>query len=169
MVGHIVGFEQETLHDYWRALRQLILYDPDLLNAMYVTPHRWTGFYKESEARDVIEPDQSRWDYRHQILGTRHLRQTQIFALVKLTEAIMHLRPRALRRLLFYADREQRRAYRWCFRHASPVWLAEIRDFLHNRSPRAAPRSLADLAGAHFSEEAPLAPAAAGRTPFHRP
>jgi anaerobic magnesium-protoporphyrin IX monomethyl ester cyclase len=62
MVGHIVGFEQETLHDYWRALRQLILYDPDLLNAMYVTPHRWTGFYEESEAREVIEPDQSRWD-----------------------------------------------------------------------------------------------------------
>ena len=57
MVGHIVGFEQETFRDYWRALKQLILYDPDLLNAMYVTPHRWTGFYKESMERQLIEPD----------------------------------------------------------------------------------------------------------------
>jgi anaerobic magnesium-protoporphyrin IX monomethyl ester cyclase len=32
MVGHIVGFEEETAGDYWRALRQLLLYDPDLLN-----------------------------------------------------------------------------------------------------------------------------------------
>ena len=169
MVGHIVGFEQETWRDYWRALRQLVLYDPDLLNAMYVTPHRWTGFYKESETRAVIEPDQSRWDYRHQILGTRHLGQLRIFALVKLMEAILHLRPRALRRLLFYADPDQRRAYRWCFRHSSPVWLAEIRDFFHGRRLRRAPRALADFAGTSFSEEAPLAPSAAARTPFHRP
>ena len=98
MVGHIVGFEQETWRDYWRALRQLHLYDPDLLNAMYVTPHRWTGFYKENELREVIDADQSRWDYRHQILATRHLRPWQIFTLVKLTEAVVHLRPRALRR-----------------------------------------------------------------------
>ena len=98
MVGHIVGFEQETFRDYWRALKQLILYDPDLLNAMYVTPHRWTGFYRDNGAPSSSKPDQARWDYRHQILGTRHLRPWQIFALVKLMEVIMHLRPRALRR-----------------------------------------------------------------------
>lgn len=28
MVGHIVGFEQETWRDYWRSLRQLLVYDP---------------------------------------------------------------------------------------------------------------------------------------------
>jgi hypothetical protein len=71
--------------------------------------------------------------------------------------------------MMFYADPDQRRAYRWCFRHSSPVWLAEIRDFFHGRRLRRSPRALADFAGTSFSEEAPLAPPAAARTPFHRP
>src|SRR5690606_38733659 len=38
MLGHIVGFEEERLSDYIQALKQISLYDPDLLNAMYLTP-----------------------------------------------------------------------------------------------------------------------------------
>ncbi len=38
MAGHIVGFEEERVRHYWNSLRQLLYYDPDLLNAMYVTP-----------------------------------------------------------------------------------------------------------------------------------
>jgi anaerobic magnesium-protoporphyrin IX monomethyl ester cyclase len=71
MVGHVVGFEQERFRDYWNALRQLLLYDPDLLNAMYVTPHRWTPFYRENVDRAIVQEDRSKWDYRHQVLGTR--------------------------------------------------------------------------------------------------
>jgi anaerobic magnesium-protoporphyrin IX monomethyl ester cyclase len=163
MVGHIVGFEQETFRDYWRALKQLIVYDPDLLNAMYVTPHRWTGFYRDSIERQLIEPDQARWDYRHQILGTRHLAPAQIFALVKLTEAIIHLRPRALRRLMAYAHRDQRRAFRWCLRHSSRVWLEEIRDFFRGRRAVAANATLGTFAGPHIAQETPLVPAPARR------
>jgi anaerobic magnesium-protoporphyrin IX monomethyl ester cyclase len=160
MVGHIVGFEQETFRDYWRALKQLILYDPDLLNAMYVTPHRWTGFYKENMQRQLIEPDQARWDYRHQILGTRHLRPRQIFALVKLMEAIIHLRPRALRRIMLYANHDQRRAFRWCLRHSSRVWFEEIREFFQGGRHEATNTTLGTFAGDHFSQETPLVPAA---------
>ena len=163
MVGHIVGFEQETFRDYWRALKQLILYDPDLLNAMYVTPHRWTGFYRENMQRQLIEPDQARWDYRHQILGTRHLRPWQIFTLVKLTEAIIHMRPRALRRMMLYANRDQRRAFRWCLSHSSRVWFEEIREFLRGGRLDAANTNLGNFAGDHFSQETPLVPAAAVR------
>ena len=163
MVGHIVGFEQETFRDYWRALKQLVLYDPDLLNAMYVTPHRWTGFYKENMQRQLIEPDQARWDYRHQILGTRHLTPAQIFALVKLTEAIIHLRPRALGRILLYANRDQRRAFRWCLLHSSRVWFEEIREFLRGGRLDGANATLGNFAGDHFSQETPLVPAAAAR------
>ena len=165
MVGHIVGFEQETFRDYWRALKQLLLYDPDLLNAMYVTPHRWTGFYKESMERQLIEPDQARWDYRHQILGTRHLRPWQIFTLVKLTEAIVHLRPRALGRLMRYADRDQRRAFAWCLQHSSRVWFEEIREFFRGGRLDVANATLGGFAGDHFSREAPLVRSAAERVP----
>jgi anaerobic magnesium-protoporphyrin IX monomethyl ester cyclase len=167
MVGHIVGFEEETAGDYWRALRQLLLYDPDLLNAMYVTPHRWTAFYRDSIGREVIEADQSRWDYRHQILGTRHLRPWQTATLVKLTEAAVHLRPRALWRLMSHPDREIRRAFRWCVAHSSLVWLAEIAEIVKGRSQPGRGRSLGELAGAHLADEAPLVPASDARTPFY--
>ena len=70
MVGHVVGFEQERFRDYWNALRQLLHYDPDLINAMYVTPHRWTPFYRENLDRPVVQEDRSKWDYRHQVLGS---------------------------------------------------------------------------------------------------
>ena len=136
MVGHIVGFEEERFQTYWHALRQLLYYDPDLLNAMYVTPHRWTSFYRDNQDRPVVEPDQSKWDYRHQVLGTRYLRPWQIFFMVKATEALIQLRPRSLSRLLFYRDKSQRRALRWCCRYASRVWFAEIYEFLFRNGAR---------------------------------
>ena len=131
MVGHIVGFEEERSSSHWNALKQLLAYDPDLLNAMYVTPHRWTAVHTENDrTRGVIQADQAKWDYRHQVLTTRHLRPWQVFAWVKLLELILHLRPRALRRLLWHPDRELRRSLRWCFRRSARVWLDEVHDFL---------------------------------------
>jgi anaerobic magnesium-protoporphyrin IX monomethyl ester cyclase len=123
---------------------------------MYVTPHRWTSFYGASERRTVIEADQAKWDYRHQVLGTRYLRSWQIFFMVKATELAFQLRPRALWRLLFYRDAAQRRAYSWCVRNAGFVWLAEILEFLFRSTRLKQQLSLRDFAGAH-SHEAPLA------------
>lgn len=155
MAGHIAGFEEESWRDYWRALRQLLVYDPDLVNAMYVTPHRWTDFYDESRDRTLIEPDQSKWDYRHQLLATPRLRPWQVFALVKLIEAATHLRPRALLRALLYADAERRAAYRWCMRRAGLVWLLEVREFLKRRQTDE--QSLAAACGAPLAEQCGMA------------
>jgi anaerobic magnesium-protoporphyrin IX monomethyl ester cyclase len=168
MVGHIVGFEEERLKDYWNALRQLLVYDPDLLNAMYVTPHRWTGFYNESRDRDVVEGDQSKWDYRHQVLGTRYLKPWHIFLLVKATELAVQLRPRALWRVLFYPDAAQRRAYRWCFRNAGRVWRREVYEFFFKSTRIANRQSLANYAGEPIMTEAALVPLENGRSPYHR-
>ena len=148
MAGHIAGFAEERWRDHWNALRQLLLYDPDLLNAMYVTPHRWTEFYRRSQDRELIELDQSKWDYRHQLLGTRYLRPWQLFASVKLTELIMHLRPRVLLRALFYSGQHRRRAYRWCMLRASRVWRHELMEFLQRRGRQPQRQSL----GAHWGE-----------------
>ena len=157
MVGHVAGFEEERIRDHWSALRQLLLYDPDLLNAMYVTPHRWTPFYAESAGRTVVLDDQSKWDYRHQVLGTRHLRPWQVFALVKLTEAAVQLRPRALWRLAWHRDRDLRRALRWSYRNAALVWLDEIHDFLFRSRYSRRGRTLAEIWG----EPQPATPAMA--------
>lgn len=168
MVGHVVGFEQERFRDYWNALRQILLYDPDLINAMYVTPHRWTPFYRENLDRAVVQEDRSKWDYRHQVLGARHLKPWQILLLVKTMEVIVQARPRAVLRLLADKDGARRRAYRWCVRNAAGVWLDEVHDFLFRGAHRRRSASLRDFWGAPISREAPLAPGAGEATPFHR-
>ena len=129
MVGHIVGFEEERDRDYWNALRQLLLYGPDLVNAMYVTPHRWTPFYSENTSRKVVLEDRSKWDYRHQVLATRHMRPWRVFLWVKFIEVIVHLRPSALWRLIAHPDRSIRRALRWCYGGSALAWIDELHDF----------------------------------------
>ena len=168
MVGHIVGFEQERLRDYWNAFRQLLLYDPDLINAMYVTPHRWTPFYRDNLDRAVVQGNRSRLDYRHQVLGTRYLKPWQILTLVKLTELFVQMRPRAVARLAGYADPAQRRAFRWCMGNARGVRFDEIYDFLFRNAHERPSASLRNFWGAPIAREAPLTPKASEATPFHR-
>jgi anaerobic magnesium-protoporphyrin IX monomethyl ester cyclase len=79
VLGHIVGFEDETPESLQATRRRLKRYEGDWMNAMYVTPHDWTPFGRESLRREVVEPDQTKWDYRHQVLGQRHLRPWQLF------------------------------------------------------------------------------------------
>ena len=153
MMGHIVGFEEERDRDCWRALRQILLYDPDLLNAMYVTPHRWTPFYAESAARGVIQPDLGEWDYRHQVLQTRLMPPWRLFLWVKATEAIVSLRPRALWRFFRHPDASIRQSLRWCFRYSGQVWLEEIVDFLFREQRMRNPQPLAEARGAPEPEK----------------
>lgn len=132
MLGHIVGFEEERLRDHLRAIRQVSLYDPDLLNAMYVTPHRWSDWTAENAVRTVIQTDRTKWDYRNQLLSSRHLSSRAIFWMVKLMELAVHARPGALRRVLFHPDPQLRAHLRWCFRFSFRVWCAEVAEFLHH-------------------------------------
>jgi anaerobic magnesium-protoporphyrin IX monomethyl ester cyclase len=66
----VVGFEEETDRDHWRGLRQLLSYDPDQIQILYVTPHRWTPYYRLAAERRVIQTDRRRWT-----TSTRSLRR----------------------------------------------------------------------------------------------
>jgi len=159
-VAYVVGFEEEADRDLLRGLRQLLSYDPDQINAMYVTPHRWTPFYRESAGRRVIEADQSRWDYRHQVLATG-IPAWRVFLWVKLTEVLLQLRPRALWRVLAHRDLVIRKALRWCYGVGRRAWFFEVRAFLFRRRGRRAGLRLAEFWGApQDAEEEALAPAA---------
>lgn len=144
MLGHIVGFEEERMGDYLRAIRQISLYDPDLLNAMYVTPHRWSDWTASNADRVVIQHDRAKWDYRNQLLSSRHLSSRAIFWMVKLMEIAVHARPRALYRVLFHPDRALRAHLRWCFRFSFRVWRAEVAEFLRNPPDDVSTLTLAD-------------------------
>jgi anaerobic magnesium-protoporphyrin IX monomethyl ester cyclase len=133
MATYVVGFEEETDADYWRSLKHLLRYDPDQIQMLYVTPHRWTPYFETVAERKVIEPDTRRWDYKHQVLATARVPPWRIFLWVKAIEVIMQLRPRAIARVLFGKDRHVRHGMRWYTRMGRRVWFHEVLDFVRGK------------------------------------
>ncbi|MBZ9736273.1 magnesium-protoporphyrin IX monomethyl ester anaerobic oxidative cyclase [Mesorhizobium sp. CA18] len=130
MATWVAGFEDETLRDLWRGFRQLIAYDPDQIQALYVTPHRWTPFFRIAKDRKVIQKDVRLWDYKHQVLHMTRLKPWMLFFAVKLIEVAVQSRPKALARILFHPDPEQRHSMRWYTKMGRRVWFREVWGFL---------------------------------------
>lgn len=168
MATWVVGFEEETDRDHWRGLKRLIAYDPDQIQMLYVTPHRWTPYYRQAAARSVIEADRRRWDYKHQVLATRHMPPWRTLLWVKLTEAVLQLRPKALYRTLLQPEARLRHAMRWYGHMGRRVWQHEIRGFLQ-RPPRATGRSVADFWGEPQEREEYAMTRIASPAPPHPP
>jgi anaerobic magnesium-protoporphyrin IX monomethyl ester cyclase len=133
MATWVVGFEEETDVDHWRGMKQLLSYDPDQIQLLYVTPHRWTRYYREVADRRVIQTDRRRWDYKHQVLETRHMPPWRVLLWVKFTEAVLQVRPKALYRTYLQPDREQRHAMRWYTSIGRRVWPFEIIRFFREK------------------------------------
>jgi anaerobic magnesium-protoporphyrin IX monomethyl ester cyclase len=130
LVNLIYGLEDETVATLAAKLRRLFTLDPDILNAVYLTPHHWTAAGRAVDPRDVIQPDLARWTYRNQVLATPRLTPWLLFGGVKLTEALFHLRPRALLRLVRGGDRRVRRILRASLAVGMRVVAAEVAEFL---------------------------------------
>jgi anaerobic magnesium-protoporphyrin IX monomethyl ester cyclase len=130
MATYVVGFEEETDGDYWRSLKHLLRYDPDQIQMLYVTPHRWTPYFATVLERKVIETNTAKWDYKHQVLATERVPPWRILLWVKSIEVIMQMRPKAIMRILLGKDRHVRRGMRWYTRMGRRVWFSEIFEFL---------------------------------------
>ena len=135
MATYVVGFEEERDRDYLRGLKQLLSYDPDQIQMLYVTPHRWTPYYRSAAKRKVIQTDIRKWDYKHQVLATQNVPPWRVLLWVKFIEAVMQLRPRSLCRLFVHPDRAIRAAMRWYYRIGRKVWFHEIWSFLFQDHP----------------------------------
>jgi anaerobic magnesium-protoporphyrin IX monomethyl ester cyclase len=125
----IYGLEEESWKTIVEKFSGLLELDSDILNAMYLTPHFWTAQGKATEAFDIIQVDQDKWSYRNQVLATRHLPPIGLFLGVKLTEILFHLRPKALKRLLFGTDVRYLQIMRSSMWIGVKVVLAEIYEF----------------------------------------
>jgi anaerobic magnesium-protoporphyrin IX monomethyl ester cyclase len=139
MATWVVGFEEETDRDHWRGLRQLLAYDPDQIQMLYVTPHRWTPYYRLAADRQVIQPDRRRWDYKHQVLATRYMPPWRVLLWFKFTEMVLQCRSKALYRTFLHPDRELRHAMRWYSQMGRRVWFHELLGFLRDPLLRAGP------------------------------
>jgi anaerobic magnesium-protoporphyrin IX monomethyl ester cyclase len=129
MATWVAGFEEDDDRDFRRGLRQLLTYNPDQIQALYVTPHRWTPYYRVAAGRRVIQRDARRWDYKHQVLSTRHLPPWRVLLWVKLIEAVVQLRPRAIWRTFFQRDARLRHAMQWYAQMGRRVWFTELKNF----------------------------------------
>ena len=140
----IYGLEEESWKTIFEKCKGLLELDPDILNAMYLTPHFWTAEGKSTQPYDVIQTDQDKWSYRNQVLATRYLQPIGLFLGVKLTEAFFHLRPKALIRLFFGNDKRYLQIMRASMWVGIKVVLAEIFEFFFQTrfSPRGSMRAL---------------------------
>jgi len=153
MVTWVAGFDDQTDADLFRGLRQLVSYDADQIQALYVTPHRWTPFFRIAKDRPVVQSDPTKWDYKHQVLGMARMTPGRLFLWVKLIEAAAQLRPRALMRWIWHPDPKIRHAIRWYYRMGRRVWLHEVSSFLFRDRVREDGRTVADHLGAPQDHE----------------
>jgi anaerobic magnesium-protoporphyrin IX monomethyl ester cyclase len=138
MAAWVSDFTQATDRDYWRSLRQIIAYDPNQIQALYATPHRWTAFSQQQAGRRIIQTDLGRWDYKHQVLENQHVPNWRVLLWVKLIEAVSQLRPRSLFRLAAHPDPGFRAAMHWYYSIGRRVWPYELFHwlFLDHRTSR---------------------------------
>jgi anaerobic magnesium-protoporphyrin IX monomethyl ester cyclase len=168
MATWVVGFEEERDRDYWRGLRQLLAYDPDQIQMLYVTPHRWTPYFRLAEERRVIQLDRRRWDYKHQVLATRHMPPWRVLLWFKLIEVILQARPKALARIYLNRDPRLRHAMRWYTRMGRRVWPHEILAWLRDPLTRTGPTVAAFWGRGQEREEAMAVRAAVRSRPAGR-
>ena len=129
MATYVVGFGEEKTRDFYNSLKQLLSYDPDQVQLLYVTPHKWTPYFEDVKDKEIILTDQRKWDYKHQVIATRYLKPWVVILYVKLIELIMQMRPVALKRLLFHKEARLRSAMRWYTNIGRRVWIWELYQF----------------------------------------
>jgi anaerobic magnesium-protoporphyrin IX monomethyl ester cyclase len=125
----IYGLEEESWNTIFEKFKGMLELDSDILNAMYLTPHFWTSDGKSTDPGMIIQPDLAKWSYRNQVLATRHLKPLSLFAGIKFTEALFHLRPRALYRLIAHPDKHYLKIMRHSMLTGVRVILAELWEF----------------------------------------
>ena len=129
MATYAIGFGDEKIGDFYRHLKLLLSYDPDQIQTLFVTPHRWTPYYETAKDKEVILTDQRKWDYKHQVLANKHLPPWAVLLCVKFLEVVLQARPKTLWRLLFHKEAKLRRAMRWYTRIGRRVWFWELFQF----------------------------------------
>jgi len=143
----IYGLEDESWKTIREKFKNLLELDSDILNACYLMPHFWTSQGKTVKPNDVIQSDLSKWSYRNQIIATPYLKPFELFFGVKLTEAVFHLRPKALRRIFFGKDKRYLKIMRSSMWAGIRVIIAEIFEFVFQTkfSPQGSVKKLPGL------------------------
>ena len=93
-------------------------------------PHFWTSDGRKTDPAKIIQKDLSKWSYRNQVIAVEKMSPLALFAGVKLTEALFHLRRKAIKRFLFPGDKNYAKIYRRSIWAGMKVFFAEIIEFI---------------------------------------
>ena len=129
----IYGLEEERPTSLARTFRRLLQLDPDIVLSCFITPYFWTRFGRELDRGELIESELSRYTHRNQIVRAPHLSPWALFFGVKLSDALFHLRPRALWRLVAGGTALTRRLRRRYFGAGVRASLAELWELVAHR------------------------------------
>jgi len=129
MATYVIGFGEEKIKDFINSLKQLLNYDPDQIQLLYATPHKWTPYFNDVKEKEIILTDQRKWDYKHQVILTQYLKPWIVILIVKFIELIMQTRPKAVIRLFFHREARLRSAMRWYTCIGRRVWFYELVQF----------------------------------------
>lgn len=151
MATYVVGFENETDKDFWQSFKHLLRYDPDQIQLLHATPHRWTPFFDEIGERRVILADTKRWDYKHQVFLLPNMPAWRVFMWFKAIELLMQTRPKVIKRMLFHPMPEYRQAMRWYSGVGKKVWFHEVFEFIFNTQHLKNPPTLNEFLGSSLS------------------
>jgi len=126
----IYGLEQESWGTIVEKFWNLLELDPDILNAVYLMPHFWTLDGRRTDTTKIIQKDLSKWSYRNQVLEVEKMSPFGLFLGVKLTEALFHVRPNSIRRMLWPGEKNYGKIFRRSIFAGVGVFLAEILEFI---------------------------------------
>ena len=129
LATYSIGFSDETLGDFYRHVKLLLSYDPDQIQTIFATPHRWTPYYDMKKDCGVILTDLRKWDYKHQVVANKNMPPWMVILCVKFLEMILQTRPKTLWRILFHKEKRVRKAMRWYTRIGRNVWFWELFQF----------------------------------------
>lgn len=155
LVDIIYGLQHETPAMLADKFKKICALDADMLNCVYITPHFWTADGRATDPHEIIQTDTARWTYRNQVIAAPHLSPALLFAGIKITEGLFHLRPAALKRLFVGSDARVRKILRAWLGVGIRVVLGEIVEFIFatHFSPRG---SVSEIAGVGAFHETPL-------------
>ncbi len=125
VVNVIHGLKDESWRSILKTTLDLRRAGPDFYNALHLTPLSWTKEGRSVHVDQIIQMDQSHWDFRKPVIQSGRMSPFQQALAVKFSEVFFYFRPLWILKQLLLRDPIQRRIALDGFPRLCLVFLSE--------------------------------------------
>jgi len=125
VVNVIHGLKDESWRTILKTTLDLRRAGPDFYNALHLTPLSWTKEGRSVHSDQIIQMDQSHWDFRKPVIQSSRMSPFQQALAVKLSEILFYSRPLWFLKQFLVRDLAQRRVALDAFPRLCRVFLSE--------------------------------------------